>query len=181
MGLEHLKNIIILSIGFLLLATAYGGLQTLQSSLNPEKGLGVASLSVVYGCLICSSLLLPRILIKKIGCKWTIVASMCCYITYSRCGPGSSPTSGNPHSPQLSPWRTQAWHFHKAEGQEEQERLAAYACGKASLQSPNMEKCSQMGTSVTSPTCTRLKHTDSPALSSITKTQPANSEKNMYQ
>ncbi|XP_063297849.1 protein unc-93 homolog A-like, partial [Pelobates fuscus] len=54
-----------------------------QSSLNPEKGIGVASLSVVYGCLICSSLLLPRILIKKIGCKWTIVASMCCYITYS--------------------------------------------------------------------------------------------------
>ncbi|XP_071997277.1 protein unc-93 homolog A-like isoform X3 [Engystomops pustulosus] len=52
-------------------------------SLNPEKGLGVASLSVVYGCLIMSSLFLPPIIIKKIGCKWTIVASMCCYVTYS--------------------------------------------------------------------------------------------------
>ncbi|XP_069589840.1 protein unc-93 homolog A-like [Ranitomeya imitator] len=83
MKIKHLKNIIIVSFGFLLLFTAYGGLQTLQSSLNPEKGLGVASLSVVYGCLILSSLFLPPIIIKKIGCKWTIVASMCCYITYS--------------------------------------------------------------------------------------------------
>uniref|UniRef100_A0A8C5WBV4 Protein unc-93 homolog A n=1 Tax=Leptobrachium leishanense TaxID=445787 RepID=A0A8C5WBV4_9ANUR len=83
MGIKHLKNIIIVSFGFLLVFTAYGGLQTLQSSLNPEKGIGVASLSVVYGCLIISSLFLPRIIIEKIGCKWTIVVSMCCYITYS--------------------------------------------------------------------------------------------------
>ncbi|XP_066452233.1 protein unc-93 homolog A-like isoform X1 [Eleutherodactylus coqui] len=83
MEIKHLKNIIIVSFGFLLLFTAYGGLQTLQSSLNPEKGLGVASLSVVYGCLILSSIFLPPLIIKKIGCKWTIVVSMCCYITYS--------------------------------------------------------------------------------------------------
>ncbi|KAM8952973.1 protein unc-93 homolog A-like [Pelodytes ibericus] len=81
--IKHYKNIIIVAFGFLLLFTAYGGLQNLQSSLNPEKGKGVASLSVVYGCLIISSLFLPPIIIKKIGCKWTIVASMCCYITYS--------------------------------------------------------------------------------------------------
>ncbi|XP_044146804.1 protein unc-93 homolog A-like [Bufo gargarizans] len=83
MEIKHLKNIIIISFGFLLLFTAYGGLQALQSSLNPEKGLGVASLSVVYGCLILSSIFLPPIMIKKIGCKWTMVISMCCYITYS--------------------------------------------------------------------------------------------------
>ncbi|KAM9316720.1 protein unc-93 homolog A-like [Gastrophryne carolinensis] len=83
MEIKHLKNIIVVSTGFMLLFTAYGGLQTLQSSLNPEKGLGVASLSVIYGCLILSSLFLPSIIVKKIGCKWTIVASMCCYITYS--------------------------------------------------------------------------------------------------
>ncbi|XP_069811629.1 protein unc-93 homolog A-like isoform X1 [Dendropsophus ebraccatus] len=83
MDIKHLKNIIILSFGFLLLSTAYGGLQTIQSSLNSEKGLGVASLSVVYGCLIVSSLFLPPIVIKKIGCKWTLVISMCCYVSYS--------------------------------------------------------------------------------------------------
>ncbi|KAM4025289.1 protein unc-93 homolog A-like [Anomaloglossus baeobatrachus] len=83
MDIKQLKNIIIISFGFLLLFTAYGGLQTIRSSLNPEKGLGVASLSVVYGCLIVSSLFLPPIIIKKIGAKWTLVISMCCYLSYS--------------------------------------------------------------------------------------------------
>ncbi|MEE6475338.1 hypothetical protein FKM82_010717 [Ascaphus truei] len=54
-----------------------------KSSLNADEGLGVASLSVIYGALIISSMFIPPILIKKIGCKWTIVASMCCYVTYS--------------------------------------------------------------------------------------------------
>ncbi|XP_077203679.1 protein unc-93 homolog A [Paroedura picta] len=80
---KNLKNILAISFGFLLLFTAYGGLQSLQSSLHSEQGLGVASLSVVYGGLILSSMFLPPILIKKFGCKWTIVGSMCCYITFS--------------------------------------------------------------------------------------------------
>ncbi|XP_069811635.1 protein unc-93 homolog A-like isoform X2 [Dendropsophus ebraccatus] len=80
---RHLKNILVVSFGFLLLFTAFGGLQSLQSSLNADEGLGVASLSIIYGALIISSMFVPPILIKKIGCKWTIVASMCCYITYS--------------------------------------------------------------------------------------------------
>lgn len=80
---RHLKNILVVSFGFLLLFTAFGGLQSLQSSLNADQGLGVASLSIIYGALIISSMFVPPIVIKKIGCKWTIVASMCCYITYS--------------------------------------------------------------------------------------------------
>ncbi|XP_054856752.1 protein unc-93 homolog A [Eublepharis macularius] len=80
---KYLKNILVVSFGFLLLFTAYGGLQSLQSSLHSEEGLGVASLSVIYGALILSSMFLPPILIKKFGCKWTIVGSMCCYITFS--------------------------------------------------------------------------------------------------
>ncbi|KAM8952969.1 protein unc-93 homolog A-like [Pelodytes ibericus] len=80
---KYLKNILVVSFGFLLLFTAFGALQSLQSSLNEVGGLGVASLSVIYGALIISSVFIPSILIKKIGCKWTIVASMCCYVTYS--------------------------------------------------------------------------------------------------
>nr|XP_056709062.1 protein unc-93 homolog A-like [Euleptes europaea] len=80
---KYLKNILVVSFGFLLLFTAYGGLQSLQSSLHSENGLGVASLSVVYGALILSSMFLPPMLIKKFGCKWTIVGSMCCYIAFS--------------------------------------------------------------------------------------------------
>ncbi|XP_062981490.1 protein unc-93 homolog A [Elgaria multicarinata webbii] len=80
---KTLKNILVISFGFLFLFTAYGGLQSLQSSLHSDEGLGVASLSVIYAALILSSMFLPPILIKKFGCKWTIVGSMCCYITYS--------------------------------------------------------------------------------------------------
>ncbi|XP_031437071.1 protein unc-93 homolog A-like [Clupea harengus] len=80
---RNLKNVLVVSFGFLSLFTAYGGLQSLQSSLNAEEGMGVISLSVVYASIIVSSMFLPHILIKNLGCKWTIVASMCCYITYS--------------------------------------------------------------------------------------------------
>ncbi|XP_075057043.1 protein unc-93 homolog A-like [Mixophyes fleayi] len=85
MQCSHLKNILVLSFGILLLYTAYMGLQTLQSSMNTIEGLGVASLSVMYVTLSLSSLFLPPLLIKKIGCKWTIVASMFCFISYSLC------------------------------------------------------------------------------------------------
>ncbi|XP_069657456.1 protein unc-93 homolog A [Haliaeetus albicilla] len=80
---RNLKNVLVISFGFLLLFTAYGGLQNLQSSLHSEEGLGVASLSVLYAALILSSMFLPPILIKKLGCKWTITGSMCCYIAFS--------------------------------------------------------------------------------------------------
>ncbi|XP_058658519.1 protein unc-93 homolog A isoform X2 [Ammospiza nelsoni] len=80
---RNLKNVLVISFGFLLLFTAYSGLQSLQSSLNAEEGLGVASLSVLYAALTLSSMFLPPIIIKKLGCKWTIAVSMCCYVAYS--------------------------------------------------------------------------------------------------
>ncbi|XP_063045265.1 protein unc-93 homolog A-like [Engraulis encrasicolus] len=82
---RNMKNVLVVSFGFVCLFTAYGGLQNLQSSLNAEQGLGVASLSVIYAALILSAILFPPLLIKTLGCKWTIVASMACYVTYS-CG-----------------------------------------------------------------------------------------------
>uniref|UniRef100_L7MZV9 Protein unc-93 homolog A n=1 Tax=Anolis carolinensis TaxID=28377 RepID=L7MZV9_ANOCA len=80
---KHLKNILVVSFGFFFLFTAYGGLQNLQSSLHSVKGLGVTSVSVIYAALILSAMFLPPIIIQKLGCKWTIVGSMCCYITYT--------------------------------------------------------------------------------------------------
>ncbi|XP_078086243.1 protein unc-93 homolog A [Mustelus asterias] len=77
------KNVLIVSFGFLLLFTAYGGLQSIQSSLNSDQGLGLASLSVIYAALILSSMFLPPLMIKYLGCKWTIVMSMCCYVSFS--------------------------------------------------------------------------------------------------
>ncbi|XP_039980611.1 protein unc-93 homolog A [Xiphias gladius] len=80
---RNFKNVLVVSVGFLSLFTAYGGLQSLQSSLNAEQGMGVASLSVIYASIIVSSMFLPPIMIKNLGCKWTIVASMACYVSYS--------------------------------------------------------------------------------------------------
>uniref|UniRef100_A0A3Q1FRJ0 Protein unc-93 homolog A n=1 Tax=Acanthochromis polyacanthus TaxID=80966 RepID=A0A3Q1FRJ0_9TELE len=80
---RNFKNVLVVSIGFLSLFTAYGGLQSLQSSLNSEQGMGVASLSVIYASIIVSSMFLPPIMIKNLGCKWTIVVSMACYLSYS--------------------------------------------------------------------------------------------------
>ncbi|XP_036398996.1 protein unc-93 homolog A-like [Megalops cyprinoides] len=79
---RNLKNVVVVSLGFLSLFTAYGSLQNLQSSLNSEEGLGVASLSIIYAALILSSIFLPPIIIKNLGSKWTIVVSMACYVTY---------------------------------------------------------------------------------------------------
>ncbi|XP_037541576.1 protein unc-93 homolog A [Nematolebias whitei] len=80
---RNFKNVLVVSVGFLSLFTAYGGLQSLQSSLNAEQGMGVASLSVIYASIIISSMFLPPIMIKNLGCKWTIVAGMACYVSYS--------------------------------------------------------------------------------------------------
>ncbi|XP_007948681.1 protein unc-93 homolog A [Orycteropus afer afer] len=80
---QSLKNVLVVSFGFLLLFTAYGGLQNLQSSLNSQAGLGVAALSTLYGAILLSSMFLPPLLIKKFGCKWTITGSMCCYVAFS--------------------------------------------------------------------------------------------------
>lgn len=78
-----LRNVLVLSLGFLLLFTAYGGLQSLQSSLYREAGLGVAVLGTLYGAVLLSSLLLPPLLIRTLGCKATIAASMSCYVAFS--------------------------------------------------------------------------------------------------
>uniref|UniRef100_A0A3Q2YBX6 Protein unc-93 homolog A n=1 Tax=Hippocampus comes TaxID=109280 RepID=A0A3Q2YBX6_HIPCM len=80
---RNFKNVLVVSLGFLSLFTAYGGLQSLQSSLNAEEGMGVASLSVIYASIILSSMFLPPLMIKNLGCKWTIVAGMACYVSYS--------------------------------------------------------------------------------------------------
>ncbi|KAM4816637.1 protein unc-93 homolog A isoform X2 [Urocitellus parryii] len=80
---RSLRNVLVVSFGFLLLFTAYGGLQNLQSSLYSEDGMGVATLGTLYGAVLLSSMFLPPILIKRCGCKWTIVGSMCCYVAFS--------------------------------------------------------------------------------------------------
>ncbi|KAJ8302834.1 hypothetical protein KUTeg_019230 [Tegillarca granosa] len=79
---QILKNLLIVSLGFLFLFTAFTSLANLQSTLNKEESIGVGGLSVIYGALIISCLFFPSYIIANIGCKWTIALSMLCYILY---------------------------------------------------------------------------------------------------
>jgi len=78
-----MKNLIFICISFMCNFTAFNGSSVLQSSLNDDDGLGVGSLAIIYGTLIISALFMPTIVIKKLGCKWTIVVAICGYVTYS--------------------------------------------------------------------------------------------------
>ncbi|XP_078226979.1 protein unc-93 homolog A isoform X4 [Callithrix jacchus] len=68
--------------------TESGGLQGVdltssQSSLYSEEGLGVTALSTLYGGMLLSSMFLPPLLIQRLGCKGTILLSMCGYVAFS--------------------------------------------------------------------------------------------------
>lgn len=79
---QIIKNLLVVSIAFLFLFTSFQSLTNLQSTLNSDEGLGTGGLSIIYGALIISCMFIPSIMIAKIGCKWTIAASMICYILY---------------------------------------------------------------------------------------------------
>ncbi|XP_022096277.1 protein unc-93 homolog A-like isoform X2 [Acanthaster planci] len=77
---NHKKNLIVLSLAFLFNFTAYSALQNLQSSLHATAG--VASLAVIYGGIIISSLFAPA-LIRAIGTKWAIAVCIFCYTLFT--------------------------------------------------------------------------------------------------
>ncbi|XP_066286576.1 protein unc-93 homolog A-like [Branchiostoma lanceolatum] len=77
------KNLIALSLVFMVNWTAFEAIQNLQSTLNSEAGLGVVSLSCVYGSMVLSCLYAP-LLIHKVGsCKWTIVVCLFGHVLYT--------------------------------------------------------------------------------------------------
>ncbi|CAH0398236.1 unnamed protein product [Chilo suppressalis] len=77
-----LKNVVIISIAFMVQFTAYSGAANLQSSINAEAGLGTASLAAVYAGLIFSNVFLPAVVIKWFGTKWAISISFVTYMPY---------------------------------------------------------------------------------------------------
>ncbi|KAL4240645.1 Protein unc-93 A [Mactra antiquata] len=77
-----IKNLLVMSFAFMFLFTAFQSLQNLQSSLNKEEGLGTVSLSVIYVFGMLAGLVLPPLAISRLGCKWTVAASMICYIVF---------------------------------------------------------------------------------------------------
>ena len=76
------KNLILISLAFLLLFTAFGTTSSLQSSINEVDGLGTSSLAVTYAALVLSCMFVPSIMIEKMTVKWAMVVSVFCYSTY---------------------------------------------------------------------------------------------------
>lgn len=79
---QILKNVVAVSFGFVFLFTSFQSLTNLQSTLNKDEGIGTGGLSIVYGALVVSCMFVPSFVISHIGCKWTIAASMVCYVLY---------------------------------------------------------------------------------------------------
>ena len=78
-----LKNVIVVSLAFFFEFTAFAGIANLQSTLNDSAALGTTSLAVIYGSLVVSSILLPTVVIKNLGLKYTLMTSLCAYVTYT--------------------------------------------------------------------------------------------------
>ena len=79
-----LKNVLAISLAFLLQFTAFNGMGNLQSSLNTEANVGVNSLSIIYVFLIFSSIFLPHPLMAILGLKWTLIISQVPYVLNSK-------------------------------------------------------------------------------------------------
>ncbi|XP_033627275.1 protein unc-93 homolog A-like [Asterias rubens] len=66
-------NIVAVCVVFAFNSFSYSSLQSLQSSLNPSKGLGLASLSCLFAAMSLSSLFISPIMIRKLGTKRTMI------------------------------------------------------------------------------------------------------------
>lgn len=76
------KNVLLISVSFLLLFVAFESMSKLQSSINVVNNLGTFANAAVYGSLIMSCMFLPTILINWLKVKWTLVVCVLCYSTY---------------------------------------------------------------------------------------------------
>ena len=76
------KNVVLISIAFLINFTSSIGLSVLQSSLHMHQGMGVINGAVLYAALVISCLFIPPLMINKMGYKWTIAVSFIGYIFF---------------------------------------------------------------------------------------------------
>lgn len=70
------QNVILISVSFFLLLNSFNSLQSLQSCLHREEGLGAITTSTIYGSLFVSSVFLPNVTIAYLGPKWTLLLSV---------------------------------------------------------------------------------------------------------
>ena len=75
------KNVYGLSISVMLLFCAFQGLQSLQSSINSDGGLGLISLAILYVFFVIAGFVTPGI-VKILGTKFALMGGMICHFVY---------------------------------------------------------------------------------------------------
>ncbi|OWF56668.1 UNC93-like protein [Mizuhopecten yessoensis] len=73
------SSLFVLCVIFMLVFTAYSGIQNLESSLNP--GIGIYSLASITGGALVSCILAPTV-IRFVGAKWAISSAALCLAAY---------------------------------------------------------------------------------------------------
>jgi len=81
-ALRSYKNLTVVGLGYLFLFSAFASLQNLTTSLHDPR-LGFASLCTIYVFFLSSCLVIPNILIKKIGAKYTLAVSMVGFVLFT--------------------------------------------------------------------------------------------------
>lgn len=76
------KNCAILTLAWLCLFMGYNSINTVQSSLNSDQGLGVAALCVEFASMAFGNLFTDSAIIKRLGCKWSVALGMIVYAFY---------------------------------------------------------------------------------------------------
>ena len=79
-----IRNMTFFLLSWFFVFGAYGALELLQSSLNTKNGLGVYSISILYGTKAFSSLFGPLI-VTSLTPKWTLVVGYLCHTFFILC------------------------------------------------------------------------------------------------
>lgn len=77
---KALVNLFVFSLCYFLVYTGFWSLSNLQSTMNADGGLGEYSQAVIYICSMISSLLLPKFMIGRFGCRNILIFGtvICC-------------------------------------------------------------------------------------------------------
>ena len=76
------KNVCGLSVAYMVLFTAFIGLQNLQSSINSAGGLGLVTLSLLYAMFFAGGFVTPGFL-KLFGTKYSLLFGFVCHLLYT--------------------------------------------------------------------------------------------------
>ena len=76
------RQLWLLNTVFFLMFNSYGCTERLQSTLNAKDGLGLYSLSVLYGSTIFTSVTLAPVILHKLTTKWSLMLAWCVHIIF---------------------------------------------------------------------------------------------------